>query len=44
MNAEFLEENITGLYNNVSFSNGYLSNKTSKVKEETNEDWIVGSC
>ena len=38
MNAEFLEENITGLYNNVSFSNGYLSNKTSKVKEETNED------
>lgn len=38
MNAEFLEENITALYNNVSFSNGYLSNKTSKVKEETNED------
>ena len=38
MNAEFLEENITALYNNVSFSNGYLSNKTSKVKGETNED------
>lgn len=37
-NAEFLEENITALYNNISFSNGYLSNKTSKVKEETNED------
>ncbi len=38
MNTEFLEENITALYNNISFSNGYLSNKTSKVKEETNED------
>ena len=38
MNAEFLDENITSFYNNISFSNGYLSNKTSKVKEETNED------
>ena len=38
MNAEFLEENITSLYNDISFSNGYLSNKTSKVKGETNED------
>ncbi len=38
MNAEFLVENINALYGNISFSNGYLANKTSKVKEETNED------
>ncbi len=38
MNVDFLGENIIGLYNNISFSDGYLANKTSKVKENTNED------
>lgn len=37
VNAVFLEENVVSKYGNYQFSNGYLSNKTSKVKEEGNE-------
>ena len=37
VNAVFLEENILSKYDNYQFSNGYLSNKTSKVKEDGNE-------
>lgn len=37
VNAVFLEENIISKYDNYQFSNGYLSNKTSKVKEDDNE-------